>query len=449
MKELLRIAGAVREMEGMEALRDYALEVFAGDILYIQGAPGSGVRTLVSLLAGECTLQAGRLYLDGTEISVLNRLAFWRHGLYTITAEKDLVEEMTVAENLEAVCYLPNCLKIYQHEASKRRVAAFLRWQKVDVPSGAFVWSLRRGDRAKLSLIKARMHGAKLIVLDATEDFYEGQEAQELCEIIRRENREGVTFVILSECYSAFAAIATRIQLVDRGRDMKEWPGLTPHIEEVLRGSTPRKRDKAQPDEGRPFLGIYDFAWERRGNFWAYLRQLRDENPEIWNSCLHFEIPEDGTSRRGDTVVIPEGSEDMLLRNLSLSDNLILPCAARVAANRFGRIPRHVKSSMDARFHRLFGLPDEVNRIDQLDRVARKILSIYRYELLRPSTIVLESPYAGMMNSEVLRMRRYLQGLADRGIRVLYFSRSPDTFMADCAAVIVAHNGREAKISTE
>ena len=54
-----------------------------------------------------------------------------------------------------------------------------------------------------------------------------------------------------------------------------------------------------------------------------------------------------------------------------------------------------------------------------------------------------------MMNSEVLRMRRYLQGLADRGIRVLYFSRSPDTFMADCAAVIVAHNGREAKISTE
>ena len=51
VEELLRIAGAVREADGMEPLRDYALEVYRGDIVYVQGAPGSGARTLVSLLA--------------------------------------------------------------------------------------------------------------------------------------------------------------------------------------------------------------------------------------------------------------------------------------------------------------------------------------------------------------------------------------------------------------
>ena len=171
MEEVLRLVGAVREAGGMEALRDYALEVYRGDIVYVQGVPGSGARTLVSLLAGECTLQAGRLYLNAQEMPMPSRLAFWQHGMYVITAEKDLVESMSVAENLEAIRYLPNCLRRYRHEESKVKVAGFLRSQGVDVPSGAMVWSLSRGDRVRLSLLKARMHGARLIVLDATEDY--------------------------------------------------------------------------------------------------------------------------------------------------------------------------------------------------------------------------------------------------------------------------------------
>lgn len=449
MEELLRISGAVKETEGMEALRDYTLEVYRGDILYIQGVPGSGVRTLARLFAGECTLQRGRLYLHGQEILAPDRLSFWQHGLYAIAAQRDLVEKMTVAENLEAIRYLPNCMKIYRQKESREKVAAFLRERGIDVPPSALVWSLRGGDRAQLSLIKARMHGARLIVLDTTKELYEGQEARALCEMIRRENRAGITFVILSECYSAFARVATRIQLVDQGRDIKEWTELTARVESVLRGSTPLKRQKKSGKEHAPFLGIFDPAWERRGSFWDYLRELRSENPDIWAKYLNIEIPEDGCCRAGNTVVIPRESGEMLLSNLSIADNLILPCAARVAVNRLGMIPRHVRRSVDMRFRARFGLPTGLQRVEQLDRVSRKILSIYRYELLRPAAMVLESPYAGMMSSEAMRLRQYLWELADGGIRVLCFARSADVWMEDCPVIVVAHNAKDAKISTE
>lgn len=420
-----------------------------GDIVYVQGVPGSGARTLVSLLAGDCALQADRLYLDAKEIPTLSWLAFWQHGLYTITAEKDLVEGMSVAENLEAIRYLPNCLRTYRHEESKAKVAAFLRGQAMDVSPGAMVWSLSRCDRVRLSLLKARMHGARLIVLDATGDYYEGQEARALCDMICRQNREGVSFVIVSECYSPFAGIATRIQLIDRGRDMKEWPGLTPHIEALLRGLLPHHNAKRETDGRRLFRGIYDSAWDRQESFLAYLGQLRGENPVIWKAYLDIDVPEEGTCRCGDTVVIPAGSEDMLLENLSLADNIILPCARRVPANRLGLCPRHVLRSMERRFRERFGLPAEARRISDLDRAHRKILSIYCFELLRPKTIVLESPYAGMMSSEAERLRHYLRELADSGIRIFYFCKSLDTFPEDCLAVLTAHNGRNAKMSIE
>ena len=448
MEEVLRIAGAIREADGMEALRDYALEVYRGDIVYVQGVPGSGARTLVSLLAGECALQAGRLYLDAQEIPTLSRLALWQHGLYAITARRDLVEGMSVAENLEAIRYLPNCLRLYRQREAEAKVAEFLRGQDIDVPPGAMVWSLSQCDRVRLSLLKARMHGARLIVIDATENYYEGQEARALCDMIVRQSREGVSFVIVSECYSLFAEIATRIQLIDHGRDMKEWPGITPHIGSLLRGQLPRRGERHE-DGRRLFRGIYDYAWERQESFWTYLRRLRRENPALWQAYLGMDVPEEGTCRLGDTVVIPAGSEDMLLCNLSLADNILLPCAQRVAANRFGLIPRHVQRSMERRFRERFRLPADVRRIDELDRVQRKILSIYRYELLRPASIVLESPYAGMMSSEAERLRRYLRELADSGIRVFYFSKSLDTFAQDCMAVLTAYNGRNAKMSTE
>lgn len=449
MEELLHLTGAVREADGAQALRDYALEVFRGDILYVQGAPGSGVRTLVSLLAGECALEAGTLLLDGEPIREAGRLPFWRHGVYVITAQRDLVGGMTVAENLEAVRYLPNCLRLYRHEESKDRVGAFLRRQGVDVPAGALVWSLSRSDRLRLSLLKARMHGARLIVLDATRDFYEGSEAQALCEMIRRENREGTSFLILSECYCAFAEIATRIQLVDRGRDMKEWPQCTPRVEQVLRGMAPRRAQEPQTQESRPFLGVYDPAWDRRESFWAYLQTVRGENPGIWRSELNIGIPPEGESLCGGTVVIPEGSGELLAENLSVADNIILPCASRVAANRLALISRRVQRSMEARFCARLGVPVGLRRVGELSRVDRKILSIYRFALLRPAAIVLESPYAGMMSDEVQRLRRYLRELAGEGIRIICFSRSLEPFAADCGRMIVLSNGRNAKMSTK
>lgn len=449
MEELLRLTGAVREADGAQALRDYALEVFGGDIVYVQGAPGSGVRTLVGLLAGECALEAGTLLLDGEPVQESGRLPFWRHGVYVITAERDLVEGMTVAENLEAVRYLPNCLRLYRREESETRVAAFLCRQGVDVPAGAPVWSLSRSDRLRLSLLKARMHGARLIVLDATRDFYEGSEAQALCGMIRRENREGTAFLILSECFCAFAAVATRIQLVDRGRDMKEWPACTPHVEQVLRGTAPHRGQEAQGREGRPFLGLYDSAWDRRESFWAYLRAVRDAHSALWRDVLDVEIPPEGESVCGGTVLIPEGSGELLPLTLSVADNLILSCPGRVSGNRLGLISRRVQRSMEARFCARFGVTPGLRSPGELIRVDRKILSIERFALLRPEAIVLESPYAGMMSDEVARLRLYLRELAGEGIRIICFSRSLELLLADCSRVIVLSNGRNAKMSTE
>lgn len=105
MKELLRITHGMQDQAGEDALYDYNLEVYEGEILYIQGMPGNGIRTLMNIFAGDCALKSGKLLLNGKEVSGYNRDGAFLHGIYTITAERDLVEILTVAENLEAIRY--------------------------------------------------------------------------------------------------------------------------------------------------------------------------------------------------------------------------------------------------------------------------------------------------------------------------------------------------------
>ena len=56
----------------IEILRDVSLEVPSGQICAVVGPSGSGKSTLLGLIAGLDTPTAGRIFLDGTEITRLS-----------------------------------------------------------------------------------------------------------------------------------------------------------------------------------------------------------------------------------------------------------------------------------------------------------------------------------------------------------------------------------------
>ncbi|MDO4322699.1 MAG: ATP-binding cassette domain-containing protein [Lachnospiraceae bacterium] len=449
MREILRIRHGMQDDRKDDMLRDYQLRVFAGDIFYIQGMEGSGVGTLISLLAGECALKQGEFLVDEKRVENFARNTAYQYGIYTITAEKDLVETLTVAENLEAVRYLPFPGRRYDPRRAEKKVEEYLQKEQVDIPARAFLWMLSKKERQKLSILKAKMHGARLIVLDATSDVYEGQEAEELCALIQRANAEGITFVILSECYAMFAEIANRIQIISQGRDLKEWSGLTERVQKRLHHEMIAEQDyRKLKGVSLPFLGMFDYEWEMKGCIWDYLTYVKKHNPEIWKQYIGADIPDTGFSQKKNTVVIPKDSAEYLLKNLSIADNLIMPIPLRVGKKRFGVIKKRIRENIAGGFYKRIGLDSDITHIEELNRIQKKLLSIYRFELNRPRVMILESPYSGMNREERGILRSYLTALENKGIRIVYFSKSREEIREDCHSVVVTQNGRSAKITT-
>src|SRR5438093_12502872 len=91
-------------------LEDIKLEIGKGDFVALMGPSGSGKTTLLNLIAGIDTPTAGRIIIDGRDISSMKEsgLARWRSDhIGFIFQLCNLIPALTAFENVELPLLLP------------------------------------------------------------------------------------------------------------------------------------------------------------------------------------------------------------------------------------------------------------------------------------------------------------------------------------------------------
>ncbi|RYY87636.1 MAG: ATP-binding cassette domain-containing protein, partial [Comamonadaceae bacterium] len=94
---------AARDASGAQRLRDASFELRAGEVLALAGIDGNGQQELADALAGLALPAAGRIALDGRDITVLSAQARVAAGIAYIPADRagtSLVQAMSIEDNL-------------------------------------------------------------------------------------------------------------------------------------------------------------------------------------------------------------------------------------------------------------------------------------------------------------------------------------------------------------
>src|SRR3990170_4133176 len=99
-RPLLAMAGIVKEFPGVRALDGVDLDVRAGEVHALLGQNGAGKSTLIKVLAGAHQPDQGTITWRGEEVRLSTPLAAMKLGIATIYQELDLVDGLTVAENV-------------------------------------------------------------------------------------------------------------------------------------------------------------------------------------------------------------------------------------------------------------------------------------------------------------------------------------------------------------
>lgn len=443
MKELLRIEKGT--VEGY--LNHYCLTVYQGDILYIQSFSEKNLKVLQDVLSGERQLESGQIYLNEKKIESYNTGTAREYGIYTVTFGREFVDHMSIAENMKRIMPL---YRVYSRCENSRQIREYLRKEQFFLNEQMPVWSLSDGERKKLGVLRAKLFGARFVILDLNRGQIEGKTADEICQLILKLQQEGITFLILSSHYTEISRIATRTQYFSKGQDVKEWWVMTEEQREMLANGELffRSNEKRAKKDVRVFTGIYDYEWEMTSGIWNFLSYVKKNNPEVWERYIGVEVPAEGKVFEKGTVIVPRDGAELLLDNLSIGENLTILAGKRIATGRYGKIHKKYQQILEQDFYRKLQLPDSVKKISELSLLQRKILFISRFELLHPKEIILESPYGDLSWEDTMALESYLQELDQKGIRIIYVAQAMDRMPHDCRYIIHVKKGKNAKITT-
>jgi ATP-binding cassette subfamily C protein CydD len=148
-----------------DVLRDVSLSVAAGTRLTLVGSSGSGKSTLFSLLMGMAVPQRGSILINGEDLAGLD-LDGWRRHIAWVP-QRAHVFHGTLRDNLLIASPGADELRLERaiHAAALAPVVARLPWG-LDTPLGEHGQGLSGGERQRLSVARAWLRDAPVLLLD-------------------------------------------------------------------------------------------------------------------------------------------------------------------------------------------------------------------------------------------------------------------------------------------
>ena len=200
---------------GAPVLRGVSLEVPAGSTVAIVGSSGAGKSTLVSLVPRFGDPWTGRVMLDGRDLRDLAIRSLRRQ--VSVVLQEPFLFPFTVAEN---IAYgTPDATRA-QVEAAARAAGAhaFIARlpQGYDTPLAERGASLSGGERQRLSIARALLRDAPVLILDEPTAALDAATEAGLLEALRTLMRDRTTLVIAHRLSTI--RNADRIVVLDQGR---------------------------------------------------------------------------------------------------------------------------------------------------------------------------------------------------------------------------------------
>ena len=85
---------------GVVALKDFSLEVEAGEVHALMGENGAGKSTLIKTLYGVHQPDEGKIYINGEEVRIANAQEAIKHGIGVVFQELSVCPHLDIANNI-------------------------------------------------------------------------------------------------------------------------------------------------------------------------------------------------------------------------------------------------------------------------------------------------------------------------------------------------------------
>jgi polar amino acid transport system ATP-binding protein len=222
VSEAIRLDGIHKSFDGLEVLKGIDLALDEHQVVCLIGASGSGKSTLLRCVNLLEPVDAGRIWIHGTEITAqgVDRNAV-RRQVGIVFQSFNLFPHMTVIRN---VSLAPTKVLKHRRDAAEAQARELLARFGLADKAEEYPDRLSGGQQQRVAIVRALAMDPDVLLLDEITSALDPELVAEVLDVIRGLAQQGMTMVIATHEMGFARDVASRVCFLDDGRILEEGP---------------------------------------------------------------------------------------------------------------------------------------------------------------------------------------------------------------------------------
>ncbi|WP_312525058.1 sugar ABC transporter ATP-binding protein [Paracoccus sp. (in: a-proteobacteria)] len=471
---LLEARAIDKSFFGVKVLDGVDFSLRAGEIHALLGENGAGKSTLVKILTGAYRRDHGEMVLAGQSVEPRSVAEAQALGIGTVYQEVNLLDNLTVAENL----YLgrqPRRFGLIDAGRMRKDAARLLQGYGLEVDPGETLGHYSVAIRQIIAIARAVDLSGKVLFLDEPTASLDAREVEAIFAVLRRLRDQGLGIVIITHFLDQVYSLADRVTVLRNGRmvgsrDISDLPRRD--LVSLMLGHDLAEATHARPrpsvDGATAAFSFRDFG--KRGMIAPFDLAIHPGevvgiagllgSGRTETACLMFGIerPDSGEMRidgqavqlkspedaiaHGIGLCPEERKSDGIVADLSVRENIVLALQARRGWSR--PIPRAEAEAIALRYIKALDIrpPDPNRPIKFLSGGNQQKAILARWLATDPRLLILDEPTRGIDIGAHAEIIALIQRLCADGMALVVISSEVEELVAYASRVIVLSDRR-------
>ena len=470
---LLEVENVSKAFPGVKALDNVSFRLKRGHVHALMGENGAGKSTLMKIIAGIYTPDSGSFRLKGQEIQLTSPLNALHYGIAMIHQELNLMNFMTVAENIWIRREPLNGFGLVQHQVMRRRTQELFDRLNINIDPEAEVRDLSVANRQMVEIAKAVSYDSDVLIMDEPTSALTEKEVAHLFEIIRTLKAQGTGIIYITHKMNELFEIADEVSVFRDGKFVGERAAAEVTRDDIIKMMVGREITQMFPKMeakiGEVALSVRNLTLEGRfrdisfdlhkGEILGFAGLVGSGRSNVAETLFGVTPATSGTIAIGGREIVirnpgvamdagmafltEDRKESGLFLLLSVMDNMQVALlhsshvhAGFVAEGSVEALCNAQSASLRVR------TPSLDEPVINLSGGNQQKVLVARWLMTHPSILILDEPTRGIDVGAKAEIHRLVSELAVQGVAVLMISSEMPEVLGMSDRVLVMHEGR-------
>ena len=474
---LLELTDVSKSFGGVQALRGVDFTLLAGQIHGLAGENGAGKSTMVKIIAGIHSADAGRMRVDGEDVHFRSSRDALAAGVGMVHQELSVAPELSVAENVFLGAQPVGRFGVVAWRRMAATAAVQLRNLGLDIDPRARLGDFPIGVQQLVELSRVLFSGARILILDEPTSALSPPEIERLFGVLAKLREGGRSIVFISHFLDDILKISDAITVFRNGRKVattqvssaidKGWiiermiGAGREELEESYLGEikldsrpkapialrvkeltlSPSYRDVTLEARGGEVLGVYGFMGCGQLELARTLfGRLPADSGTLEIGGKVRAMPNTTAAKKAGVAYVAESRRAMLFGDEPVYKNVSIAILERLS--RWLLKPDREREIAETQVKRLDIRPPNIElRLGALSGGNQQKVALAKWLTHAPRILLLAEPTRGMDVGAKEDVVRIVRALRDHGMAIIVFSTEPETVLSLADRVLVMRKG--------